>query len=104
VLLAVALAFVFFCAHSNSRVQSGDQIPEEVVSNTIHLIIETPDLQAYAVQKLFTVLSKEILKVASLVPSLLPRGAHHHTRVVGALYSNRSYKLACGASVSLATC
>ena len=71
-LLAVALAFVFFCAHSNSRVQSGDQIPEEVVSNTIHLIIETPDLQAYAVQKLFTVLSKEILKVASLVPSLLP--------------------------------
>eukprot|EP01094_Clydonella_sp_ATCC50884_P019652 TRINITY_DN389_c0_g1_i2.p1 TRINITY_DN389_c0_g1~~TRINITY_DN389_c0_g1_i2.p1 ORF type:complete len:595 (-),score=196.28 TRINITY_DN389_c0_g1_i2:983-2767(-) len=41
---------------------AGDQIPEETVSNTIHLIIETPPLQTYAVHKLFTVLSKEILK------------------------------------------
>ena len=37
------------------------------MSNTIHLIIETPPLQTYAVHKLFTVLSKEILKVRSRV-------------------------------------
>lgn len=41
---------------------SGDNIPEEVVASTIHLIIETPEIQQYAVQKLFTVLSKEILR------------------------------------------
>jgi len=41
---------------------AGNYIQDETVANTVHLIMNTPDLQAYAVHKLYAALSKDIVR------------------------------------------
>lgn len=41
---------------------SGDHVSDEVISNLVSLIISNPDLQGYAVQKMYVALSKDLMK------------------------------------------
>ena len=54
---------------------SGDHIPEEVVSNTIHLIMEKPDIQAYAVGRLYRAMCKDINKQVPVFVLILRFGS-----------------------------
>ena len=62
---------------------SGNFIEPETVSNTVHLIMDTPDLQAYAVHKLYSALSKDISRQALVKTAVWVIGEFGDLLIVG---------------------
>lgn len=64
-------------------VKAGDYVPEEVPANLIAVISQTPELQSYAVKKLYTTLLRDTTQPALLQVALWSIGEYGDLLISG---------------------